>query len=70
MNTNNSLRGKREDLPLKMTPAIGSGSPSVFFGIPLADSTTTFNMLLNVVNYRCTEDIDLIDKVHHQEQQH
>lgn len=61
--------GKREDLPLKTTPAIGSGSPSVFLGIPLADSTTTFNMLLNVVNYCCTEDIDLLDKVHHQEQQ-
>lgn len=64
------MRGKREDLPLKMTAAMGSGTPSVFLGIPFADSTTTFNMLPNVVSYCCTEDIDLIDELHHQEQKH
>lgn len=60
------MRGK-QDLPLKMIAAIGSGIPRVFLGIPLADSTTTFNMLPNVVNYGCTQDIDLIDKLHQEQ---
>lgn len=50
-------------LPLKMTPTMGSGSPSVFLGIPLADSTTTLNMLPKIASYGCAEDMELTDEV-------
>lgn len=48
---------------------MGSGSPSVFLGIPLADSTTTLNMLPNIAIYGCTEDMELTYNFH-REQMH